>query len=46
MNALYKGVTSPGCLRVAFYFLHAQIMPGNLAALYGCALIAWRSPPR
>jgi len=40
MNALYKGVTVSGLVSaVAFYFITRQIMPGNLAALYGCALI-------
>ena len=40
MNALYKGVIVSGVVSaVAFYFITRQIMPGNLAALYGCALI-------
>src|SRR6266481_6202753 len=40
MNALYKGVTVSGVVSaVAFYFVTRRIMPGNLAALYGCALI-------
>ena len=40
MNALYKGVIVSGLVSaVAFYFITARIMPGNVAALYGCALI-------
>jgi K(+)-stimulated pyrophosphate-energized sodium pump len=40
MNALYKGVTVSGLVSaVAFYFITRQIMPDNLAALYGCSLI-------
>ena len=40
MNALYKGVIVSGVVSaVAFYFITGQIMPGDLSALYGCALI-------
>ena len=40
MNALYRGVIVAGAVSaVAFYFITARIMPGNLAPLYGCALI-------
>jgi len=40
MNALYKGVIVAGLVSaVAFYFITREIMPGNLASLYGCALI-------
>jgi K(+)-stimulated pyrophosphate-energized sodium pump len=40
MNALYKGVIVSGLVSaVAFYFITRQIMPGHLAALFGCALI-------
>jgi K(+)-stimulated pyrophosphate-energized sodium pump len=40
MNALYKGViVSAVVSALAFYFITQKIMPGNLAALYGCTLI-------
>ena len=40
MNALYKGVIVSGLVSaVAFYFITAQIMPGNVWPLFGCALI-------
>jgi K(+)-stimulated pyrophosphate-energized sodium pump len=40
MNALYKGViVSAVVSAVLFYFITARIMPGNVSALYGCALI-------
>jgi K(+)-stimulated pyrophosphate-energized sodium pump len=40
MNALYKGVIVSALVSaVAFYFITQKIMPGNLAALYGCTLI-------
>jgi K(+)-stimulated pyrophosphate-energized sodium pump len=40
MNALYKGVAVSGLVSaIAFYFLTRTIMPGNLAALFGCSLI-------
>jgi K(+)-stimulated pyrophosphate-energized sodium pump len=40
MNALYKGVIVSGLASaVAFYFITRQLMPGNVSALYGCALI-------
>jgi K(+)-stimulated pyrophosphate-energized sodium pump len=40
MNALYKGVIVSGVVSaVLFYFITARIMPGNVSALYGCALI-------
>src|ERR1700748_3531493 len=40
MNALYKGViVSAVVSAVAFYFITRAIMPGNLAALFGCTLI-------
>src|SRR6202162_1366018 len=40
MNALYKGVIVSALVSaLAFYFITRQIMPGNVAPLYGCALI-------
>jgi K(+)-stimulated pyrophosphate-energized sodium pump len=40
MNALYKGVIVSGLVSaVAFYFITRQIMPAELAPLFGCALI-------
>jgi K(+)-stimulated pyrophosphate-energized sodium pump len=40
MNALYKGVIVSALVSaVAFYFITRQIMPANLAPLFGCALI-------
>jgi K(+)-stimulated pyrophosphate-energized sodium pump len=40
MNALYKGVIVSGLVSaIAFYFITRAIMPGNLAALFGCSLI-------
>ncbi|HUJ51984.1 MAG TPA: sodium-translocating pyrophosphatase [Steroidobacteraceae bacterium] len=40
MNALYKGVIVSGVVSaVAFYFITRQIMPGHVAALFGCTLI-------
>jgi K(+)-stimulated pyrophosphate-energized sodium pump len=40
MNALYKGVIVSGLVSaVLFYFITRAIMPGNLAALFGCSLI-------
>jgi K(+)-stimulated pyrophosphate-energized sodium pump len=40
MTALYKGVIVSGVVSaVAFYFITRTIMPGNLAALFGCSLI-------
>ncbi|TLY55829.1 MAG: sodium-translocating pyrophosphatase, partial [Gammaproteobacteria bacterium] len=40
MTALYKGVIVSGLVSaVAFYFITQRIMPGDVARLYGCALI-------
>src|SRR6202045_4718278 len=40
MNALYKGVIVSALVSaLAFYFITRHIMPGNVAPLYGCALI-------
>jgi K(+)-stimulated pyrophosphate-energized sodium pump len=40
MNALYKGVIVSGLVSaVAFYFITARIMPGDVPKLWGCALI-------
>ena len=40
MNALYKGVIVSALVSaVAFYFITRQIMPAELAPLFGCALI-------
>src|SRR5436305_14551668 len=40
MTALYKGViVSALASAVAFYFITQRIMPGDVARLYGCALI-------
>ncbi len=40
MTALYKGVIVSGLVSAAaFYFITRQLMPGNVSALYGCALI-------
>jgi K(+)-stimulated pyrophosphate-energized sodium pump len=40
MNALYKGVIVSALVSaVAFYFITARIMPGDVAKLWGCALI-------
>ena len=40
MNALYKGVIVSGLVSaVAFYFITARIMPGDVPKLFGCALI-------
>jgi len=40
MNALYKGVIVAGLVAaVAFYFITRQLMPGQVAQLFGCALI-------
>jgi K(+)-stimulated pyrophosphate-energized sodium pump len=40
MNALYKGVIVSGVVAaVAFYFITRQIMPGQVASLFGCTLI-------
>ncbi|MBV8405075.1 MAG: sodium-translocating pyrophosphatase, partial [Gammaproteobacteria bacterium] len=40
MNALYKGVIVSGLVSaVAFWFITGAIMPGNVAPLFGCALI-------
>jgi len=40
MTALYKGVIVSGLASaVAFYFITQRIMPGDVARLYGCALI-------
>ncbi|OLB10467.1 MAG: sodium-translocating pyrophosphatase, partial [Gammaproteobacteria bacterium 13_2_20CM_66_19] len=40
MTALYKGVIVSGLVSaVGFYFITQRIMPGDVARLYGCALI-------
>ena len=40
MNALYKGIIVSGLVAaVAFYFITREIMPGKVAALFGCTLI-------
>jgi len=40
MTALYKGVIVSALVSaVAFYFITQRIMPGDVARLYGCALI-------
>jgi K(+)-stimulated pyrophosphate-energized sodium pump len=40
MTALYKGVFVSGLVSaVAFYFITSRIQPGDVAGLYGCALI-------
>src|SRR5580700_9960345 len=40
MNALYKGVIVSALVSaVAFYFITARIMPGDVPKLWGCALI-------
>ncbi|HEX4647227.1 MAG TPA: sodium-translocating pyrophosphatase, partial [Steroidobacteraceae bacterium] len=40
MTALYKGVFVSGVVSaVAFYFITSRIQPGDVAGLYGCALI-------
>src|ERR1022692_1306268 len=41
MNALYKGVIVSGLISaVAFWFITRSLLPGQLNALFGCALIA------
>src|ERR1039457_4431540 len=40
MNALYKGVIVSGLISaVAFWFITRSLLPGQLNALFGCALI-------
>jgi len=40
MNALYKGVIVSGIVSaIAFWFITDALMPGQLIALFGCALI-------
>jgi K(+)-stimulated pyrophosphate-energized sodium pump len=40
MNALYKGVIVAAVISAAlFWFITAQIMPGNFKAMFGCELV-------
>jgi K(+)-stimulated pyrophosphate-energized sodium pump len=40
MNALYKGVAVAGLISaLAFWFITRDLLPGQLGALFGCALI-------
>ncbi|MGQ0833909.1 MAG: sodium-translocating pyrophosphatase [Gammaproteobacteria bacterium] len=40
MNALYRGLTVSGLISaIAFYFITRELMPEQLAGLFGCALI-------